>query len=214
MGLLARLKNISTGKLMAFLDEAERPEEMIPQLLNELYNQQHALRNAEAKSLAAVRNAQRRMEETMGRALRLERGAELALKKGEEDTAREALREQIKVENNLPQQRKQVEQAQTILDDVRERGNALIAQIDALKEKRDQLNAIPPPPAPPPSSKPLLDQVAKIEEHIVAKEAELEAHQEVYQRKRSLDERLLELERNEEIEKRLNHIRKEQDHDG
>jgi phage shock protein A len=125
MGLLSRLKDISSGKLLAFLDEAEHPEQMIPLLLNELSTQQKALHTAEAKSLAAVRAAQRRLEETLGRVLRLERGAELALKKGEEETAREALREQLKVEQLVPQQREQVERAQKILDDVRERSNDL-----------------------------------------------------------------------------------------
>ncbi|MBN2162659.1 MAG: PspA/IM30 family protein [Pontiellaceae bacterium] len=212
MGLLSRLKDISTGKLLAFLDEAERPEQIIPQLLDELSDQQQALRNAEAKSLSAVRNAQRRLEETMGRSLRLERGAELAIRKGEDDTAREALREQLKIENIIPRQREQVEQAQQILDDVRERSRAMDEQIAAVKEKRNTLKSAPD--TPPHSSEPLLRKVAMMEERIIEEEAGLEARREVYQRRRSLDERLLELERNEEIENRLNNIRKEQNHDG
>ncbi|VGO11623.1 Phage shock protein A [Pontiella desulfatans] len=209
MGLLSRLKDISTGKVKAFLDEAERPEEMIPQLLNELQSQQQALRNAEAKSLTAVRAAQRRLEETMGRALRLERGAELALKKGEEETAREALREQLKVEQVVPRQREQVEQAQKILDDVRERGNALKAQIALVKEKEVQLKTRPEPALSPDRTEPLLKKVAEMEERVLTEEAEAEANREVNQnlRKRSLDERLFELEKNDEIEKRLNQIK-------
>lgn len=210
MGLLTRLKNISTGKLIAFLDGAERPEQLIPQLLDELSSQQQALRNAEVKSLTAVRAAQRRLEETMGRALRLERGAELALSKGEEDTAREALREQIKVEQTIPRQREQVEQAQKIMDDVREQSDALREQIETVKEKQARLKTTPPPPAPPSSSEPLLRKVAEMEERIVAEETELEARREVFQRKRSLDERLLELECSQEIEMRLHTMKKEE----
>lgn len=208
MGLLSRLKNISTGKLLAFLDEVERPEQMIPQLLEELSSQQKALTHAQAKSLTAVRAAQRRLEETMGRALRLERGAELAMTKGEEETAREALREQLKVEQMLPRQRDQVEQAQQILDDVRERSNALKEQIRVVEEKEAQLKTTAPSPVTP-SPEPLLRKVAQMEEQLVEKETELEARHEVFQRKRSLDERLLELERNEEVEERLTVLKKD-----
>ena len=213
MGLLSRLKEISTGKLLAFLDEAERPEVMIPQLLKELGDQQRALQTAEAKSLAAVRAAQRKLEETLGRIQRLERGAELALMKGEEATAREALQEQVKLEKGLERQRKQVEQSQAILDDVRERKSELTAQIAAVQEKREQLQTTPGGvlPAAPES---LLNKVARMEERVAEDEAGVDARREVGQRKRSLDERLIELERNDEIETRLNTLRKEQFNDG
>lgn len=216
MGLLSRLKDISTGKLLAFIDEAEHPEQMIPQLLDELSSQQKALQNAEGKSLAAVRAAQRRLEETLGRTLRLKRGAELAVKKGEEETAREALREQLKAEQIVPRQREQVEQAQAVLDNVRERSNALKAHIAVVKQKELQLKTIPGTAAPTESVEPLLHRIAQMEDRVLAEETEIEVAREVTQsmRKRSLDERLLELEKNDEIEQRLNHIRKEQHHDG
>lgn len=213
MGLLSRLKDISTAKLVAFLEKSEQPEQLIPQLQDELVKQQKVLRNAEVKSLAAVRAAQRRLEETMGRALRLERGAELALKKEDEATAREALREQVRVENTLPDQRRQVEQAQQILDDVRERTAVTRKQIAVINEKKDQLKNRVRPTAQPfvDSTEPLLNQVAKMEERVHAEEAEQEARQEVNQdlRKLSLDERLLDLEKNEELDRRLAHLKKD-----
>lgn len=216
MGLLSRLKDISTGKILAFLDESENPELVIPQLLEELADQQKALVNAQAKSLAAVRAAQRRLEETMGRVLRLERGAELAMKEGEEETAREALREQLKIEQLVPRQREQVEQAQKILDDVRERQNVLKEHISLVKQKEERLKTISTINLPTDQTEPLLKQVAQMEERVISEEIGRDVEREVSQslRKRSLDERLLELERNEEVETRLNQTRKEQNHDG
>jgi phage shock protein A len=212
MGLLSRLKDISAGKLLAFLDEAEHPEQLIPQLLNELSIQQKALHNAEAKSLAAVRAAQRRLEETLGRILRLERGAELAVKKDEEETAREALREQLKVEQIVPRQREQVEQAQKILDDVRERSNALKEQVALVKRKEVHLKTMSQPALKTDHTEPLLTKVAQMEERVLGEETLIAVTREVNQsmRKRSLDERLIELEKNDEIETRLHQIKKGQ----
>jgi phage shock protein A len=212
MGLLSRLKDISAGKLLAFLDEAEHPEQLIPQLLNELSIQQKALHNAEAKSLAAVRAAQRRLEETLGRILRLERGAELAVKKDEEETAREALREQLKVEQIVPRQREQVEQAQKILDDVRERSNALKEQVALVKRKEVHLKTMSRPALKTDHTEPLLRKVAQMEERVLGEETLIAVTREVNQsmRKRSLDERLIELEKNDEIETRLHQIKKGQ----
>lgn len=217
MGLLSRLKDISTPKLVAFLEESEQPEQLIPQLQTELMKQQKALRNAEVKSLTAVRAAQRRLEETMGRALRLERGAELALKKGDEATAREALREQVRVENTLQELRRQVEQAQKILDDVRESSVVIKKQMTVVTEKKEQLKNRVRPPAKSyiDSTEPLLNQVAKMEEQIQAEEAGNEARHEVNRdlRKKSLDERLLDLEKNEELDRRLAHLKKDMQKD-
>ena len=214
MGLLSRLKDISTPKLIAFLEESDQPERLIPQLQDELIKQQKALWNAEVKSLTVVRAAQRQLEETMGRALRLQRGAELALKKGDEATTREALREQVRVENTLPKQRRQVEQTQQILDEVRERTTITKKQIAILHEKKDLLKNWAARSSAQPSvdtSEPLLNQVAKMEECIHTNEVEQDARHEVNEdlRKRSLDERLLELEKNEELDRRIALLKKD-----
>jgi phage shock protein A len=205
MGLLSRLSSISTGKLLAFLEEAEHPETMLPQLLTELSNHQKALRQAEAKSLAAVKAAQRKLDEMQGRANRYERGAELALKKGDETTAREALREQLNIEKNLPPLLKQVQQAQQILDNVRLQSATLATQIDAIQEQGKRLNILKTQPAANTTPNPrLLDQVARMEEKTTQQELTAEAQRELLQHKPSLEERILKL----EVDERLNNLKK------
>lgn len=221
MGLLSRLKAVSTGKLLAFLDQADDPERTLAQLLPEMEGQLTALRQAEAKSLTAVRADQRRLEETLGRALRLERGAELALKKGEAETAREALRAQLRVEAQLPPLQHQVERTQQVLDEVRERRAILREQMVLLKNKRAQLSTRTQIARPVlcTTAEPMLERIARMEERTLLEAAALEVRREVAQqvRKRSLDERLLALERENEIETRLQQMKQgeeRQDHDG
>ena len=208
MSLLARLKKISTGKLLAFLDASAHPEQVVPQLVKELLSQRQALRNAEAKSLSVVRSAQRKLEETLGRALRMEHGAELALANNDELTAREALGEQIRVEASIPALRKQVANAQQILDDTRARARELNRQIDFVNERgeliRQQLNMqklqLPVHQAPP-----LLQAVARMEASHDEQEIAADARREVrnHAHRHSLDERLLELETSTEVNRRL-----------
>jgi phage shock protein A len=65
-------------------------------------------------------------------------------------------------------------------------------------------------------TEPLLMKVAQMEERVLGEETlnavTLEVNQSM--RKRSLDERLIELEKNEEIETRLNQIKQGKNHDG
>lgn len=205
MGLLSRLKQISTGKLLAFLDDSSHPEQLVPQLIEELQSQQLAVRNAEGKSVAAVRSAQKKLEATLGRAIRMQRGAELALKNGDDQTAREALREQIRIEKEVPSLQDRVAKVQQILNATRAQKIDLRRQIASVKERgeliRYQLQSTQSPALPRKESS-LLKKVALLEENLSNEQLLSEARLEIHQ-SRSLDERLIDLERAAEISRRL-----------
>ncbi len=101
MGKIDRLKRITMAKIEAFLDSLEQPEIVLPQLQRELADKLKEAVNAETKSLTALKASQRRVDEGAGRLLRLKKGAELALRDGDEETARQALAAQVETEEQL-----------------------------------------------------------------------------------------------------------------
>lgn len=155
MGLTARLKQVTKARVEAFLDRAEDPATVFPRLVNELGAQIQALKHAEAKAMSAVKSAQRKLDEVSGREARLEKGAELALKLGDEQTAREALTVQVKLAGVKTERARAVEQAEkdheealrtrlrmeALLEDLKSRAGEYACEVDftrALPHNRRQ----------------------------------------------------------------------------
>jgi len=132
MGLVDRVRRITAGRIEAFLDSLEDPAAMIPLLLRELEDQSEVLARAEAKARSAVKAAQRRLNEETGHVARLGRGAELALRFGEEHTAREALARQVVAERSVRAAEENLAQADKALQDAREVRSGILRQQDDL----------------------------------------------------------------------------------
>lgn len=101
MGLLDKLRRVTASRLTAFLDQVEDPAAAVRQLMQEFDACLVDLRRAEEKSVSAMQAAQRRHDEAEGRRHRYVQGADLALRGGDEPTAREALAAQLAVERDL-----------------------------------------------------------------------------------------------------------------
>jgi phage shock protein A len=120
VGLVKRLRRITAARVDAFLRSASNPEAAAAALVAEMEDGVRLAANAEAKALTAVNAAQRKLDESQGRTSRLGRGAELALRKGDEATAREVLAEQVKTERAAGVHQQELARAEAALRDARE----------------------------------------------------------------------------------------------
>lgn len=91
MALLDRVSTLIKANLNDLLDRAEDPEKVIQQLLRDMNNQLMQVKTQVAASIADERRLQQRFQENKAKADDWERKAELALDRGEEDLAKEAL---------------------------------------------------------------------------------------------------------------------------
>lgn len=138
-GLISRLKNITVPRICAFLETVDEPEEIFPQLIREIQCGIDDSVKAESKALAALKANQRRLDESMGRSMRLEKGAEMALRQGDETLAREALSEQIKADNVIDNQRLALAQSEGALQQAHEGRLHLQAQLEELKRRKKEI---------------------------------------------------------------------------
>ncbi len=138
-GLISRLKNITVPRIRAFLETVDEPEEVFPQLVREMQRGIDDAVKAESKALAALKANQRRLDESMGRSLRLEKGAEMALRQGDETLAREALSEQIKADSAIDNQRLALAQSESALQQAHEGRLHLQALLEELKRRKKEL---------------------------------------------------------------------------
>lgn len=216
MGLIKRLKRITSSRIEAFLQSVENPESIFQQLVQEMKNQVKVAINAETKSLASVRAAQRKLDESEGTIRRFAKGAELALEHGEEPIAREALAAQMKTEQYAEQNQESLDRAESALNQARStreqmesqladllnRKEEIITRARSVKTQKQIVNVEK-------GGNSILEQVSRIENKLEEEEATAEINREMSGKSTlSLDERLRSLERESEIKKRLDKLRK------
>jgi phage shock protein A len=100
MGIFSRFKDIVTSNLNAMLDHAEDPEKLIRLMLCEMEETLVELKAGCASTMAEASKARRSAEQAADEAAEWERRAELALRAGREDMAREALAERLQAQEH------------------------------------------------------------------------------------------------------------------
>ena len=223
MGVFKRLHRVTIGRIEAFLTRVEDPELVFPVLVKEMEEQLEAATEAEAKAVATLKRCERDTKNHGDKIDKFKNGALLALKKGEESTARESVVCQIEAEKtaeltqrNLEAARNSSEHATTArkriqeqLEELRAKKNEILTRARVAKVQKKIQSTVSGTVG---STGSILDAVAKLEAQIEETEAELEIQAELTgegSASPSLERRLDELGREAEIENRLADMRKQ-----
>ena len=222
MGKISRLKSITMFKIEAFLAALESPEDVLPQLVKELSEKVNEAANAESKALSAVRAEQRRLDAFIGKIERFRKGAQLALKVKDTDTARQAIAAQLDAEKQADLYRDKLDvcelayksassvrkKLQEQLKELKFNQKNLLIRVEQLKNSKKNLKTN--------SSfnygtKDILETVAKLESDVDEQEAMIEIQDEISQTLGSTfeHERARELEKDVEVDRRLEKLKNE-----
>ncbi len=101
MGVFSRFKDIVSANINSMLDKAEDPEKMIRLMIQEMEETLVELKSSCAGLIADRLRTKRDMDRVMENAEKWEERAQLALEKGREDLAREALLEKKRYQARL-----------------------------------------------------------------------------------------------------------------
>ncbi len=91
MGIFTRFRDIVSSNINAMLDRAEEPEKMIKLMIREMEDTLIEIKAACAGVMAGSKKVERQLDEIDARAQHWEEKAALAVNKGRDDLAREAL---------------------------------------------------------------------------------------------------------------------------
>jgi phage shock protein A len=223
MSIFKRLHRITLGRIETFLNKAEDPEKLFPVLIQEMEDQLQAATEAEAKAMAALKSARRDLQRQDDKVQRFGRGAALALKKGDQETARMSVEAQIESEKMLAVCQQNADAATDALDHANAARKKIQKQLDELRAKKDEIltrarvakvqqKIQRTVSGSVGSSDSILDAVARLESNVEEAEAELEIQAGLTgdsSGSPSLQRRLSELDHDAEIEKRLAALRQE-----
>jgi len=153
MGIFTRFRDIISSNINAMLDKAEDPEKLISLMIQEMEDTLVEIKASCAAAMATGKRTQRQMEEAQSRSKNWEGKAGLAVSKGRDDLAREALLEkrryadradsferELQELNALIQQyQEDIKQLEEKLRGAREKQRLLVQRhVHALKKKRAQ----------------------------------------------------------------------------
>lgn len=101
MGIFTRFRDIISSNINAILDKAEDPEKLIKLMIREMEDTLVEIKAACAGAMASSKKVQRQLDALHERIRYWEEKAEIAVKKGRDDLAREALIEKRRFTNRL-----------------------------------------------------------------------------------------------------------------
>jgi phage shock protein A len=136
MGIFTRFKDIVGSNINAMLDKAEDPEKLIRLMIQEMEETLVELKASCAKTMATAKRIGRELEQEEKKADNWEQRARLAVDKGRDDLAREALSEKHVHLKRAEGLREELARLEIIEDQAREDIGLLEEKLENAREKQ------------------------------------------------------------------------------
>nr|WP_320056801.1 PspA/IM30 family protein [Pseudanabaena sp. PCC 7367] len=141
MGLLDRIGMVLKSNINAMVSSAEDPEKILEQSIIDMQEDMVQLRQAVAQSMAALKRQEQQLNQAQTQSNEWERRAMLALQKGDENLAREALNRKKGYADTAGSLKASVDQQAGQVDTLKKNLVALEGKISEAKTKKDMLKA-------------------------------------------------------------------------
>jgi len=141
MGLFDRLSRVVRANLNDMVSKAEDPEKMLEQAVSDMQEDLVQVRQAVARAIAEQRQTEQKYIKDQSEANKWEQRAKLALSKGDETLAREALKRKKDFTETAAILKNQLDQQTVQVESLRKNLIALESKISEAKTKKNMLVA-------------------------------------------------------------------------
>ncbi|MBW4690415.1 MAG: PspA/IM30 family protein [Lyngbya sp. HA4199-MV5] len=141
MGLFDRVSRVVRANLNDVVSKAEDPEKILEQTVIDMQEDLVQLRQAVASAIASQKRTQQQYNQAQTEANNWQQRAQLALQKGDENLAREALVRKKTNSETAGTLKTQLDQQATMVDTLKRNLIALEGKISEAKTKKDMLKA-------------------------------------------------------------------------
>ncbi len=210
MSIFSRFSDIISSNLNSMLDRAEDPEKMIRLMMREMEDTLVEIKASCAGTMAQVTKSNREMGELQEKLDRWTERAELAVNRGKENLAREALTEKRAVQKRIEVVQDDITKLQEIINQYKSDIGELEAKLEQARNKhkvltqrhtRAQKSHQAQSNIRKVNTKSAMIKFDKFEQRIERMEADADLVN--YGAKATVDDSFVELERDEEIENEL-----------
>lgn len=137
MGLLDRIGRVIRATLNSWISKAEDPEKIMEQTILDMQDDLIRLRQAVAQAIATQKRSERQQSQAESMAQEWYQRAQLALRKGEESLAREALARRKNYQETASALASQLEQQATVVAQMKQNMVTLESKLAEMKTKKD-----------------------------------------------------------------------------
>jgi phage shock protein A len=141
MGIFGRVSDILKANVNELIDKAEDPAKMMDQMIREMQENLREAKIEVAKAIADEKRLQQQLKQNQSQSKNWESKAMLALKKGDERLATEALKQKKTYDQLVTSIQPQWEQQNTLSSKLKDSLRALESKIDEARRKKEILVA-------------------------------------------------------------------------
>lgn len=141
MGLFDRISAVLKSNLNSVVTKAEDPEKMLNQTVNDMQEDLVQLRQAVAQAIASEKRMEQQYQQAQSQADEWQRRAALAVSKGNDELAREALSRRKSFAESATGLKNQLEQQKKMVGTLKTNLTGLEGKISEAKAKKDLLVA-------------------------------------------------------------------------
>jgi len=141
MGMFSRMTDILKANVNDLIDKSEDPAKMMDQMIREMQENLREAKIEVAKAIADEKRMQQQLKQNQSQSKNWESKAMLALKKGDERLATEALKQKKTYEQLVTSIQPQWEQQNTLSSKLKDSLRALESKIDEARRKKEILVA-------------------------------------------------------------------------
>lgn len=216
MGIFSRFKDIISSNLNSMLDQAEDPEKMIRLMISEMEETLVELKASCAGVMADQKKVERLLDTAKIKSEDWQNKAELAIDRGREDLAREALVEKNRIIESIEDFTTELTELNQVVQRYREDMNLLQEKLEAARKKHRVLvqrhiqatkSKASHSTARKSHSIKNVARFDKLENRIERMEAEAEIDRSITKATPTLDEKFDKLIQDEKIEEQLNELK-------
>ena len=139
MGVFTRFRDIVTSNINVMLDKAEDPEKMLRLMVRDMEDTLVEIKSECAGVMAVVKRTERELEDAQSRAGIWEERAALAVKKGRDDLAREALFEKRRYSERAESLDRELMEHNALVEQYQEDMGQLEGKLETAREKQRML---------------------------------------------------------------------------
>lgn len=137
MGLFQRIGRVIRANINSLVNQAEDPEKILEQALQDMQDDLIEMRQGVAQAIATQKRTERQYSQAESTSQEWYKRAELALQKGEEDLAKEALSRRKSYAETAQTLKQQLDQQKGVVEQMRQNMMLLEGKISDAKTKKD-----------------------------------------------------------------------------
>ncbi|MBE9207380.1 PspA/IM30 family protein [Nostoc sp. LEGE 06077] len=141
MGLFDRIKRVVSANINDLVNKAEDPEKMLEQAILEMQEDLVQLRQGVAQAIAAQKRTEKQYNDAQNEINKWQRNAQLALQKGDENLARQALERKKTFTETGTALKTSLDQQSTQVETLKRNLIQLESKISEAKTKKEMLKA-------------------------------------------------------------------------